>query len=156
MLKLPVNLVFRFRTKFRHKKSSARHRFFSHFFADPRALMKKRVQIGGKSDHFFSHKNQTMPTVAWSFYCGTPLICTHKHRKYRKLRLLECTFDVPDVRTYLMAHATSKSNVSGFQRRVPIVTTTKIVWGGLITYIPCRYFLLQLLQLLRLDKFLKN
>ena len=46
---------------------------FSHFFADTRALMKTKVQIGVKFGDFFSHKNQTMPTVGWIFYCGTPL-----------------------------------------------------------------------------------
>ena len=35
--------------------------------------MKKKVQIGVKFGDFFSHKNQTMPTVGCVFYCGTPL-----------------------------------------------------------------------------------
>ena len=35
--------------------------------------MKKKVQIGVKFGDFFSHRNQTMPTVGWLIYFGTPL-----------------------------------------------------------------------------------
>ena len=37
-----------------------------------------------------------------------------------------CVFNVPDVYTYFMVRAISKSNVSAFRERVPIVSTTKI------------------------------
>ena len=53
---------------------SARHGFLSRFFADARAFMKKKVQIGVKFGDFFSHRNQIMPTVGWLIYFGTPLI----------------------------------------------------------------------------------
>ena len=35
--------------------------------------MKNKVQIGVKFGDFFSHRYQTMPTVGWAIYCGTPL-----------------------------------------------------------------------------------
>ena len=73
-----VNLLLTFRHKFNHPFVTDFHRVF---FADARALMKNKIQICVKSNHFFSHRNQNMPTVGWAFSFGPPgriCFCTPK------------------------------------------------------------------------------
>ena len=63
-------------------------------------------------------------------------ICTHQahHNCMIKIIIFDnlcawcvsmCVYNVPDVCTYFMVRATSKSNISAFRERVPIVSTTK-------------------------------
>ena len=64
LLKLFVNLVFRFRHKF---VQSFVTDFYHVFFHSTGALMKKQVQIGVKSDDFFSHRNANHAQYRVSF-----------------------------------------------------------------------------------------
>ena len=60
----------RFRDKFVHSFVTD---FYHVFFHSTRALMKKQVQIGVKSDDFFHTEMQIMPSIGVLFIVGHPL-----------------------------------------------------------------------------------